>query len=161
MSLYEIFIKIKPKGENKLKFADIETILKTSNPKDWLYDIDDGIYTYKPNVGLNILTKHPDDPDSGKELDEEWVKKFPNNKAWMVIAKVIYRGSFVKHYLFVRADGDRIIIGMPKSATELEITHLQYNMGKILSYRNVNANLSDYDERLRMSEIEVKKALIY
>ena len=39
-----------------MKFNDIETISKTSNPKDWLFDPDDGIYTYKPDVLLNILT---------------------------------------------------------------------------------------------------------
>ena len=102
-----------------MNFEEIRKILKTSNPKDWLYDRDDEIYTYKPDVGLNILTKHPDDPDSGKELDEEWVKKFPNNKAWMVIAKVIYCGSFVKLYLFASVDGGSNIIALPKSATEL------------------------------------------
>ncbi len=144
-----------------MKFNDIETILKTSNPKDWLYDIDDGIYTFKPNVRLNILTKFPDDPHSGEKFEEDWVNRYPSKDAWKLFAKVYYSGSFVKHYFFVSADGDRILIGVPKTATELEITHLQYNMGKILSYRNLDANLSDYDERLRMSGIKAKKALLY
>ena len=144
-----------------MKFEEIEKILKTSNPKDWLYDIDDEIYTYKPDVGLNILTKHPDDPDSGKELDEEWVKKFSNNKAWMVIANVIYRGSFVKKYLFASVDGGRNIIALPKSATELEITHLQYKMGKILDYRNIDARLREYDIKIKTAGIKVRKAIIY
>ena len=144
-----------------MNFEDIRKILKTSNPKDWLYDINNEIYTYKPDVGLNILTKHPDDPDSGKELDEEWVKKFPNNKAWMVIAKVIYRGSFVKQYLFVSVDGGRNIIALPKSATELEITHLQYKMGKVLDYRNIDARLREYDFKIETAGIKVKKAIIY
>lgn len=77
-----------------------------------------------------------------------------------MIAKVYFCGSFVKHYLFISADGDRIIIGVPKSATELEITHLQYNMGKILSYKNIDANLNDYEPRFQMSGIEVKRALL-
>ena len=144
-----------------MKFIDIETILKTSNPQDWLYDIDDEIYTYKPDVRLNILTKFPDNPDSRKELDEEWVKEFPNNKAWMVIAKVIYSGSFVKQYLFASVDGGRNIIALPKSATELEITHLQYNMGKVLDYRNIDAHLREYDIKIETAGIKVKKAIIF
>lgn len=144
-----------------MKFTDIENILKTSNPKDWLYDIDDVIYTYKPNVRLNILTKFPDDPHSGKKFKEGWLIEYPSKDAWMLIAKVYYSGSFVKQYLFVRADGDRIIIGMPKSAKELEISHLQYNMGKIMSYRNIDANLSDYEPRFQISGIKAKKALLY
>ncbi len=144
-----------------MNFEDIRKILKTSNPKDWLFNIDVGIYTYKPDVRLNILTKHPDDPHRSEKFEEDWVKKYPSKDAWKLFAKVYYSGSFVKQYFFVRADGDRIIIGVPKTATELVITHLQNNMGKILSYRNVDANLSDYDERLGMSGIEVKKALIY
>ncbi len=144
-----------------MKFIDIETILKTSNPKDWLYDRDDDIYTFKPDVKLNVLTKFPDDPHSGKEFKEDWLNKYSSKDAWMLIAKVYYSGSFVKQYLFVRADGDRIIIGMPKSATVLEISHLQYNMGKILSYRNIDANLSDYEPRFQTSGIKVKKALLY
>lgn len=143
-----------------MNFEDIIKILKTSNPKDWLYDIDDEIYTYKPDVRLNILTKHPDDPDSRKELDEEWVKKFPNNQAWMVIAKVIYSGSFVKQYLFASVDGGRNIIALPKSATELEITHLQYKMGKVLDYRNIDARLREYDIKIKTAGIKVKKAII-
>lgn len=143
-----------------MNFEEIRKILKTSNPRDWLYDIDNEIYTYKPDVGLNILTKHPDDPDSRKELDEEWVKKFPNNKAWMVIAKVIYRGSFVKQYLFASVDGGRNIIALPKSATELEITHLQYKMGKVLDYRNIDARLREYDIKIETAGIKVKKALL-
>ena len=144
-----------------MKFNDIESILKTSNPKDWLYNIDDEIYTFKPDVRLNILTKFPDDPNSSKEFKEDWLNEYSSKDAWMLIAKVYYSGSFVKQYLFVRADGDRIIIGMPKSATVLEISHLQYNMGKILSYRNIDANLSDYEPRFQTSGIKVKKALLY
>ena len=143
-----------------MKFNDIETILKTSNPKDWLFDPDDEIYTYKPDVLLNILTKHPNDPNSGKKLEEDWINEYQNKDAWMLIAKVYYSGAFVKHYLFARVDGERIIIGLPK-LPELEISHLQYNMGKILSYRNVEGNLSDYDPRFNMSKIKVKKALLY
>ena len=143
-----------------MKFVDIESILKTSNPKAWLYDIDDGIYTFKPDVRLNILTKNPDDPDSSRKFEEEWVKKYPSKDAWMLIAKVYYSGSFVKQYLFVSADGGRIIIGMPKSATELEITHLQYNMGKILNYQNIDTKLSDYEPRFQISGIKAKKALL-
>ncbi len=143
-----------------MKFNDIEQILKTSNPKDWLYNIDDEIYTFKPDVRLNILTKFPDDPDSGKKFKEAWLNNYSSKDAWMLIAKVYYSGSFVKQYLFVRADGDRIIIGMTKSATKLEISHLQYNMGKILSYRNIEANLSDYEPRFQTSGIKAKKALL-
>jgi len=144
-----------------MNFEEIRKILKTSNPKDWLYNIDDEIYTYKPDVRLNILTKFPDNPHSGKEFKEDWLNKFSSKEAWMLIAKVFYSGSFVKQYLFVRADGDRIIIGMPKSATELEITHLQYNMGKIMSYRNIEGHLTDYDPRFNTSGIKVKKAILY
>jgi len=39
-----------------MKFEEIEKILKTSNPKDWLFNADDEIYTYKPDVLLNILS---------------------------------------------------------------------------------------------------------
>ncbi len=144
-----------------MKFEGIRTILKTSNPRDWLYDADYGIYTYKPDVRLNILTKHPDDPDSGKEFDEDWVKKFPNKKAWMLVAKVYYCGSFVKHYLFATVDGGRNIIALPKSAEELEITHLQYNMGKILDYRNLDVRLREYDIKIEIAGIKVKKAKIF
>jgi len=77
-----------------------------------------------------------------------------------MITNVYFCGFFVKQYLFVRADGDRIIIGMPKSATELEITHLQYNMGKVLDYRNIDARLREYDIKIETAGIKVKKAII-
>jgi len=144
-----------------MDFEEIRKILKTSNPKDWLYNNNNYIYTFKLDVRLNILTRHPEDSLADKKCTEEWVNKFSNKDAWYMIAKVYYSGSFVVQYLFVRADGDRIIIGMPKIPTELEISHLQYNMGKILSYRNIEGHLADYDPRFKMSGIEVKKALLY
>ena len=115
-----------------MKFNDIEQILKTSNQKDWLYNADDEIYTYKPDVRLNI------DAKEREKFDEEWVRKYSNPLAWKVVANVLYSGSFVKYYLFASVDEGRTIIGMPKSATELEIDHLHYNMGKILDYRNLD-----------------------
>ncbi len=138
-----------------MEFNTLELILGSSKPTDWLFDIDNGIYTYKLDVELNILTKHPDDPNSSRELKEDWMDNYQDKTAWMLIAKVYYSGAFVKHYLFARADGDRIIIGLP-NLPELEITRLEYNMGKILSYRNVEGNLTDYDPRFRLSGIEVK-----
>ncbi len=138
-----------------MKFNDIEQILKTSNPKDWLYNADDKIYTFKPDVRLNIIAKER------KKFDEEWVRKYSNPNAWILTAKVFFGGSFVKYYLFAIVDEGRTIIGMPKSATELEITHLQHNMGRILDYRNLVQRLNDYDIRFGISEIEVKKALLY
>lgn len=42
-----------------MKFVDIEQTLKTSNPKDWLFNMPVGIFTFKPDVRLNILTKNP------------------------------------------------------------------------------------------------------
>ncbi len=139
-----------------MKFIDIESILKTSNPKDWLFDSDVGIYTYKLDVRLNILTKHPELPEI-IEFKEDWLHKFSSSEAWLLFVKVYFSGSFVKKYEFVQADGDRIIIGMPKSEDKLVITPLQYNMGKILSYQNIEANLSDYDPRFKISGFEVKK----
>ena len=71
-----------------MNFEDIRNILKTSNPRDWLYDSDDGIYTYKPDVRLNILTKFPVDPELDRKIDEDWVNKFSSKDTWMLIAKV-------------------------------------------------------------------------
>lgn len=66
MILYSLSILIEPKlkeidEKDKAKkkteistIEDIESILATSHPKDWLYDDAYGIYTYKHNVDLNI-----------------------------------------------------------------------------------------------------------
>jgi len=66
----------------------------------------------------------------------------------MLIARVFYRGSFVKENLFVVVDGFRNILPLPKTAVDLRISQFQYNMGRILNCK-YSANLEYKFNRIR------------
>lgn len=151
--------KVKQTKEGSLEY--IIEILRTSHPKVWSYDDSYGIFTYNINVELNIRIRE-DIPGNGEPFEEDWTNVFVNPSAYKLIAKVYYRGSFVKDYLLVYVDGHRNILPVPKTAVDLRISTINYNLGKILNCRhtpNLDYNLKEYDIKLNMARIVLDKSL--
>lgn len=151
--------KVKQTKEGSLEY--IIEILRTSHPKDWSYDDSYGIFTYNINVELNIRIRE-EIPENGEPFEEDWTNVFVNPSAYKLIAKVYYRGSFVKDYLLVYVDGYRNILPVPKTATDLRISNFSYNLGRILNCRftpNLDYNLKEFDIKLKMARIELDQDL--
>jgi hypothetical protein len=157
---------VKEKTEKSVKdksdistFEDIEYILANSHPKDWLYDDENGIYTYRLNVDLNLNIRDNVRGNRDK-FEEDWVENFSNPNATKVIVRVFHRGSFVKEFLFVYVDGYRNILPLPRTSTDLTISKFKYNFGRILNCKltsNLEYTLKEYDIKLRMAGIQVRE----
>lgn len=160
----EIGEKLRLRKKDETEEGSLEyilEILRTSHPKDWSYDDSYGIFIYNINVELNIRIRE-DIPGNGEPFEEDWTNVFVNPSAYKLIAKVFYRGSFVKDYLLVYVDGHRNILPIPKTAVDLRISTINYNLGKILNCRytpNLDYNLKEYDIKLNMARIVLDKSL--
>ena len=134
-----------------MDFEEIENILDTSDPDSWMYDIDYGIFTYKPDVELTIEKDSKDE-----RFEEDWCKEFPDEKASKVIMKIFYSNSFVKSYLYVWVDGGRFILPPPKRGEKNTITRFQYNLGRILNEtRNNTISQEDYNQQIDRAGFEI------
>ena len=148
-----------PKSLKRVSIKDIDIILGTSHPKDWKYNDSYGIFTYNLDVEMNINIRD-DIPDNRNPFEEDWVMNFSDPTAQMLIARVFYRGSFVKENLFVLVDGFKNILPLPKTAVDLRISQFQYNMGRILNFKysaNLEYNLIEYDIKLKIAGIKVSR----
>ena len=140
-------------------FEDIESILGTSHPKEWLYDDTNGIFTYKLNVDLNINIRD-DVQGNGDAFEEDWTKKFSDPSATKIIVRVFHRGSFVKEFLYVFVDGYRNILPVPRTPKDLTISKFKYNLGRIMNCTyspNLKYNLIEYDIKLKMAGIQIRE----
>ena len=156
-----------------MDYNAIEEILGKSRPDDWLYDNEHGIYTYKPDVELNIKMRSDISPElidllaratntnkedlertlkENEEYRAEWVRNFADPSAKKRMARVFYRGSFVKAWTFILVDGGRNYIPEAPHETKV-ITSLQYNIGKILN-KSING-LREYDLKLTNAGIKL------
>ena len=170
--LFSVSILIEPKlkeieeKDKKIKskveittFEDIESILATSHPKEWLYDDTNGIYTYKRNVDLNLNIRD-DVRGNGDNFEEDWTKNFPDPSAEKIIVRVFHRGSFVKEFLYVFVDGYRNILPVPRTPQDLTISKFKYNLGRILNCNytpNLEYNLIEYDIKLKTAGIKIRE----
>jgi len=155
-------IEEKEKAKNKTEIStieDIESILETSHPKDWMYDDAYGIYTYKNNIDLNINIRD-DVRGNGDEFNEDWVKNFSDPSANKIIVRVFHRGSFVKDFFYVHVDGYRNILPVTRSLIDLTISKFKYKLGRILNCiytANLEYNLKEYDIKLKMACIQIRE----
>ncbi len=139
---------------------DIDLILATSHPKDWLYDDAYGIYTYRHSVDLNLNIRD-DVRGNGDVFEEDWVKNFSDPSAEKIIVRVFHRGSYVKDFLFVFVDGYRNILPVPRTPTDLTISKFKYNLGRILNCNytpNLEYNLIEYDIKLKIAGIQIRES---
>ncbi|MBU2615535.1 MAG: hypothetical protein KKC19_00330 [Nanoarchaeota archaeon] len=95
-----------------------------STAKDWIFDDTEGTYIFKKDTNLTIKR---DDFENGRSFDEEWVKKFPDSKAYVSYHKIFYNSSLIKKVFLVAVDGYRIYIPLPH-IKDLTINKIQYKI---------------------------------
>ena len=87
---------------------------------------------------LELASFH--DAPSYAKYEVDWIENFPDKSATRIHARIFYSGSFVTWFLFVFADGARIIIPSPRhipstsgqDSFKYVINELEYNLGKII-----------------------------
>lgn len=125
-----------------------------SEVNDWIYDDDLGLYIFKKNICISIISDRDDTED--KDFFESWVENYPDSKAYRARFFLRYNGSIIETFYTVAVDGYRQLIPYPKSIHNLVINNKQYRIGKIL---NIPYKSYDFDEYLNMANIQVNSML--
>ena len=127
---------------------EILKMLFSSNPEDWTYSDEDGIYYLSNDISLQIKEIRSDESES---FNEPWVKKYPDQSATRAIFTICYGDTKIDKYYFASVDGGRMFIPYPKSSNDLRITLNQYLLGKIINYPWKNGY--DFDDYLQRANI--------
>ena len=67
---------------------------------------------YKKDVDISLVFAA--DLRDGRDFQEEWVRRFPDGHATLVVAAVRYRGAIVFEWTGVIADGGRYLLPLPE-----------------------------------------------
>lgn len=136
--------------------SSLKSIIKKimdSTVEDWMFDDTEGVYTFKKDTNLTIKR---DDFESERKFEEEWVKKFPDPKAYVSYHKIFYNSSLIKKVFFIAVDGYRMYIPLPK-IDNLTMNKFQYQMGRIIndSYGGSGRGIWNYDSYLSRAGIKI------
>lgn len=111
--------------------GDVLDRLLTSNPDDFQYDDNAGVYLHHADVKLRLVL---DRELAYDRFDEPWVWKFPNPSASKQMVYLEYDGARVRSFYFVWVDGHRYLLPLPKAREDLRVTKLQHHLALILGH---------------------------
>jgi len=120
-----------------------------SEPRDWSYDYDRGIYTFREDALLQIRQVKKDDLEA---FHEDWSEHFPDPAAYRDIYELYYNNNLIEDYFFVAVDGFRMSIPLPQSGNDLRVSTQQYRIGKIINLKHGGYDFDDYLSRAGITE---------
>lgn len=123
---------------------DIQNILNTLQPTDWIREYDGRPAVYQHDLLLSIALQISD-----TEFNEEWANRHPNPKAFQAKALVTYGGNLIKDVYMAVIDGGRAVLPYPQAVNNLVITQEEYNIASALNDQHI------LDEYLNRSKIQV------
>ncbi len=142
--------------ERKSSLKAIIGKIMDSTIKDWMFNDEEGVYTHKKDTNLTIIR---DDFENNREFDEEWVKRFPDKKAFVSYHRIFYGSNLIEKVFLVAVDGYRMYIPLP-THKDLEINKFQYHVGKIINHLfGEGERLGNYDSYLDRAGINVTKEM--
>ena len=112
--------------------GQVLNMVLSSDPEDFRYDDNSGVFFHKSDVSLRIVFERGDESD--KEFNEQWVRNFPDQRGTRQLVYIYYGQTRVMEVPCVYVDGSRHVIPFPRSATDLTITPFYYHIGRILNH---------------------------
>ena len=117
-------------------YKDFIADIESSNHNDWMYDDELGLYIFKGNINISILS------------DREWVLEGDDqyfHEEWAENNPETVYGAYV--------DGMRCFIPIPR-ISDMTISKFQYSVGEIIN--NCINVMNNYDDYLRRAGIQVR-----
>lgn len=139
------FVEKKPSTYDNIRKQIME-----SDPSDWLFDDEHGIYTFKKDTNLTLRR---DRFENSRDFHEEWMNVYANNEGNTSYHDIYYGSSFIERIYIVGVDGYRMYIPFPKMP-ELTITKFQYIIGCIINRSGMHHGY-DFDEYLHRAKIKI------
>lgn len=107
-------------------------MIKSSQPEDFTYSDDIGVFFHKSDVLLRIIFDRTE--RSERYFSEPWATNFPDCDATLQPVYVHYGETRVLEISCACVDGARYIIPFPKSPKNLTLTPFLYHVGRILNH---------------------------
>lgn len=129
----------------------MDTIAK-SNREDWIYNDDFGLYTFKPDIRITIIS----DKEDAEDFYEDWIENFIDKGAKKARFFLCFNGNKIDVFYTAAVDGYRMYIPYTDLMQEQgrSITDRKYNIGKILNIPHCNV-IDDYDNYLKQAQIKI------
>lgn len=131
-----------------MNLQDFLRAVYNSNPDEWIFNDQKGVYVWKSDLNVRILREEKDD-DSDDTFNEPWVKIYPDKSAHKINYHLYYGVSFIKEELLIAVDGYRAYIPIPKSQNLLQISKNQKSFGAIINFAYGN----DFEDYLKRAKI--------
>lgn len=123
--------------------------IENSNPDDWLYDDEKGIFVFKKDLLITIVGKEIDYEESGR-FYEEWATDFPDPKAYKKEFEICYANNPIETLYTCSVDGGRMYIPYP-DVKNMTISKRTYKLGEIVNVMNKAYGYGSYLERAGIS----------
>jgi len=128
-----------PSGANSVDA--IKKLVIDSEPDDWDYNDDRGVFTLKSDASVQIRQINRDDFE---KFEEDWVERYPDPVAYRDKYELLFNGNFIEEFFLIGVDGLRMSIPLPKASNDLRISERQYRLGKIINNKMKGYDLDDY-----------------
>ena len=125
-----------------MESIEIESILATSLPDEWLRDEATGTFIYRPDNNLRI-ERAPD--NNWQKFNEDWVPQFRSPNTKLIEYTVKYQHNIISYKSLVLLNG-MANIPIPFSPTDLKVKADDVNFAKIVT---IDAHDSLVDKWLR------------
>ncbi len=138
---------------------DILELLHTTDPTDFDYDDNTGVYVYNRDIQLRLIQDRSTwSQPGGRDWDyfeEGWVKRFPDPHAYRHVVFIEYGGVRLETFHTALVDGGRYVIPYPESQDNLIISRRQYRIGQILNLSKQGGGYR-FDDGLRLAGIAIE-----
>ena len=135
-------------------YKDFIDDIESSNHNDWLYDDELGLYIFKGNINISILSDREWVLEGDDQyFHEEWAENNPDPRAYRKRFYLRYRGNIIETVYGAYVDGMRCFIPIPR-ISDMTISKFQYSVGEIIN--NCINVMNNYDDYLRRAGIQVR-----
>lgn len=110
---------------------DVVALILSSDPAEWTYNDDTGVYYLNRDVKLRIVLDRSEDAD--RTFHEPWVARFPDPEGRRQLASIHYGDTQILDLVCVWVDGARHLMPIPRSQNDLTMSHWRYHLGCILN----------------------------
>ncbi|MBT2278835.1 hypothetical protein J7E51_12760 [Priestia megaterium] len=133
-----------------MMLQEFKNAIIESEPQEWTYDDEIGLYVFKGNISITIETVRND--EGNDSFYEGWVENYSDSNAYRKIFNLRYNGTIIEQFYTVAVDGYRMYIPYPRRP-DMTISEEQYRIALILNQINTGYNMDDY---LSMGNISVR-----
>lgn len=126
-----------------MHLREIKRMIQEGMEEAWYPSGQEDVYVFENDVNLRLVGPYalershefpnPDECEHTRSYHERWATNFPNHSARAITYLLFYNSTCIEAFYYAYVDGGRVLLPIPKSPTELEITPWQDRMARIIN----------------------------